>query len=379
MQGLWDLIKSAFVRSKRRVRRPPPSGLYHSLFPPVASSRRTIYTIRIMPSSKSNKKSSKAQRRVQRGQCRLAPESLGVNAILDDINNGKLNEDGVPIDSLQKAVLQRELDANIAPIDTLEGAILQRKVNENIEKWETQYIHPLFEHHSKANYSPEECRTVVRLATELFADMDEFCDEVHCAYKAAGPIPEKQENSVAWYGKLNALRFRSSARMKLSDFAGSVNDATERLSLIRLGVGSRSCRQIEEGFPPCKDEISVLVTRGVSLRFLEDSHGSCQDLRAAVTGLYAQTEAWVGWPSLQDSLKHLLPVMALRKKPQSRPHYSEAKTASFQKELGLRMFAKENLKCDGCGKIQSQTHVLRLCSLCKNTWFCGKECQKKAW
>ena len=70
-----------------------------------------------------------------------------------------------------------------------------------------------------------------------------------------------------------------------------------------LGLVADECG---DRFPLSKVEIAMLVTRGMSLRDLEDFEGVREDLRGAVAAFHTKTDKLFGWPTHHKTVQQLL-------------------------------------------------------------------------
>jgi hypothetical protein len=80
-----------------------------------------------------------------------------------------------------------------------------------------------------------------------------------------------------------------------------------------------------------------------------------------------------------DAVRYLLGVMARLKDGTPRPHYTDREIHETCRELQLEHYSSKSMVCLVCQKPPSADVRLRLCAGCQSTWFCGRECQKKAW
>jgi YHS domain-containing protein len=63
----------------------------------------------------------------------------------------------------------------------------------------------------------------------------------------------------------------------------------------------------------------------------------------------------------------------------ARPHYTDQERESWERELGLGDYQHGRFHCGNCNATRSDSVKLMICSRCKKTWFCSKECLTNAW
>ena len=90
---------------------------------------------------------------------------------------------------------------------------------------------------------------------------------------------------------------------------------------------------------------------------------------------------WNQPPTLRNATTECLNTATLIKLRDEvpRPHYTKEELEKFEKEVGLGLYSAEKYLCGFCGAKKSNEVYLRLCSGCKNVWFCSQECSKKGW
>jgi hypothetical protein len=276
-----------------------------------------------MTSKKAARKKVKQQRRVVAAECRIAPKSLEVASMLNYIPS--------PRHELTAKTRLSVTDE----FERFEAIFLTHSTT----KWD-KWLSELYEHHNAANNAHSEYTVVDRLATKLIDDVSKLDVEL-----LANPLtPEEGHHQrpkvpqfSCWH-QVIARQLRSFARMKLLNPEGSIEDATEGLAIARIIVMQTK----GDNHPPSREEIEMLITRGMCLLSLKDFEGAYQDLQAAMAAFDTKTEEWFGWPTRPGIVFHLLSAMAGRKDGCARPHYKEEQIESVQKELGLRLYQRDN-------------------------------------
>ncbi|GFH55703.1 hypothetical protein CTEN210_12179 [Chaetoceros tenuissimus] len=127
---------------------------------------------------------------------------------------------------------------------------------------------------------------------------------------------------------------------------------------------------------------SMIMMRGKSYQYLEEYELAMNDFRAVCSRKRMDSpETWNQPPSLRDATMECLNTATLIKLRDKvpRPHYTKEELDKFEKEVGLGLYSAEKYFCGFCNAKKSNKVNLRLCSGCKNAWFCSRECLKKAW
>ena len=107
-----------------------------------------------------------------------------------------------------------------------------------------------------------------------------------------------------------------------------------------------------------------------------------QDLTACCSAVQAIGDDWKGGAWLpNDAVKKLLIVIAKQKHKAgtARPLYTEVESDKTEKDLGLNMYNPVSYRCEGCCSGPLTQVALKKCGGCLRAWFCGKQCQLKAW
>jgi MYND finger len=169
--------------------------------------------------------------------------------------------------------------------------------------------------------------------------------------------------------------YRAMARLNLADFPGAIDDATESIRLFW------SQASMENDLNSKVMHIMSFMTgarASRSLGFLEqavtDFRGSCAGIRAIGPGYNRQ-------PSVQGATTELLLTVAMMKHRDqaARPHYTDQERESWECELGIGDDQHGRFHCGNCNATRSDSVKLKVCSRCKKTWFCSKECLAHAW
>ncbi|GFH55705.1 hypothetical protein CTEN210_12181 [Chaetoceros tenuissimus] len=172
-------------------------------------------------------------------------------------------------------------------------------------------------------------------------------------------------------------------------FKSAIKDADECIRILHFPEYMASLSPTTEGNPMAiaasqkRPQMNLMLfTRGRSYQYLEEYELAMNDFRAVCSRKRMDSpETWNQVPTLQDATRECLNTATLIKLRDRvpRPHYTKEEFEKFEKEVGLGLYSAEKYFCGFCNAKKSNKVNLRLCSRCKNVWFCGQECLKKAW
>jgi tetratricopeptide (TPR) repeat protein len=169
-------------------------------------------------------------------------------------------------------------------------------------------------------------------------------------------------------------------------FEAAIEDADECIRILRFPefLSSLSGQSIAALFASQSSvEMNLmLINRGRSYQYLEEYELAMNDFRALCSRKRMGSPlTWHQSPTLHDATMECLNTATLIKLRDKvpRPHYTKEELEKFEKEVGLGLYSAEKYLCGFCHAKKSNKVTLRLCSRCKNAWFCSQECLKKAW
>ncbi|GFH55830.1 hypothetical protein CTEN210_12306 [Chaetoceros tenuissimus] len=172
-------------------------------------------------------------------------------------------------------------------------------------------------------------------------------------------------------------------------FTDAIKDADECIRIIRYPEFISSIPSSKEGNPMAlfasRNSLQMnlmLMMRGTSYQYLQEYELALSDFKALCSRKRMDSpQSWNQPPSLHDATMECLNTATLIKLRDKvpRPHYTKEKLEKFEREVGLGLYSAKRYFCGFCHTKKSNKVNLRLCSRCKNIWFCSQECLKKAW
>ena len=130
--------------------------------------------------------------------------------------------------------------------------------------------------------------------------------------------------------------------------------------------------------------IQLLMTRGRAFRKLKMLEKALTDMRGAAALIRILGHMWNRAPSINEVNGDIFNTLAMTKLgddkiPIQRPHFTEKEREGWEKELGIGEYDEDKFFCANCGKAQTKTVQLKVCSKCKQKWFCSDICIRDAW
>lgn len=216
-----------------------------------------------------------------------------------------------------------------------------------------------------------EWTAIETMATEILDDIARV-DEEH-RKKSSGICDG--EDSVIFYPYMGEVHFaRADARSETKNFQGAIDDYTQAL-IISEASGAMETEK--------KRHFMTLVYRAECFQKLYFSTRDLKHLDEAIVDFRAAwamvDEVDVGDSRRKKIVKELLTFLVKKRLKSvgfARPLFTLKESRKIEAELKIGVFREQNYRCFECNKVDDK---LQLCGGCNRIWFCGKECQKRAW
>lgn len=169
--------------------------------------------------------------------------------------------------------------------------------------------------------------------------------------------------------------YRSMSMLGLSNMEQVIDDATIGMVLWRtVPTSTKSNEAI----------VQLLMTRGRAFRKLKMLDKALTDMRGAAAMIRILGHTWTSTPPIDEVIANVFNTLAMTKLdgdnvPLPRPHFTEKERGDWEKELGIGEYDESKLFCANCGKAQTKTFHLKVCSRCKQKSFCSSSCIRDAW